>query len=123
MTLEVLEGASELRLMLCREKRVGARVGTSVVAACGIFVSDILDAVPIDKFFELFKPGAGGEGGFIRVGVEFYPDAAALAARTGGRRKGRVHFVRLLVAGAVAAGAWFLLRGGRKEEAKKDKKK
>ena len=67
--------------------------------------------------------GAGGEGGFIRVGVEFYPDAAALAARKGGRRKGRVPLVRLLVAGAVAAGAWFLLRGGRTEEAKKDKKK
>lgn len=45
LTLPVLDGASELRLMLCREKRVGARVGTSVVAACGIFVSDILDAV------------------------------------------------------------------------------
>ncbi len=32
---EVLEGASELRIMLCKEKRSGSSVGTSVVAACG----------------------------------------------------------------------------------------
>jgi hypothetical protein len=44
------------------------------VAACGIFVADILDAVPIDKYFELFKPGAGGEGGFIRIGMTFDHD-------------------------------------------------
>lgn len=37
----------------------------------GIYVSDILDAVPIDKYFELFKPGAGGEGGFIRLGLDY----------------------------------------------------
>ncbi len=36
---EVLEGATELRLMLCREKRTGTRVGTSVVAACGVFAA------------------------------------------------------------------------------------
>ena len=43
-----------------------------LVALCaGIFVNDILDAVPIDKYFELFKPGAGGEGGFIRIGMNF----------------------------------------------------
>ena len=34
-------------------------------------MNDILDAVPIDKYFELFKPGAGGEGGFIRIGMNF----------------------------------------------------
>ena len=38
---EILEGASELRLMLCKEKRVppgsSARAGTSVIAACGEF--------------------------------------------------------------------------------------
>ena len=38
----------------------------SLTAPPGIFVEDILEAVPIDKYFELFKPGAGGEGGFIR---------------------------------------------------------
>jgi hypothetical protein len=41
----------------------------------GIYVSDILDAVPIDKYFELFRPGAGGEGGFIRLGLDFSTDA------------------------------------------------
>ena len=38
-------------------------------------MSDILDAVPIDKYFELFRPGAGGEGGFIRLGLDFSTDA------------------------------------------------
>ena len=37
----------------------------------GIFVEDILDAVPIDKWFEMFKPSAAGEGGFIRVHMSF----------------------------------------------------
>ena len=37
----------------------------------GIFVEDIIDAVPIDKYFEMFKPGAAGEGGFIRVAMAF----------------------------------------------------
>jgi hypothetical protein len=32
---EVLEGSNELRLMLCREKHTGNRVGTSVISACG----------------------------------------------------------------------------------------
>lgn len=39
--------------------------------AVGIFVADIIEAVPIDKYFELFKPGAGGDGGFIRIGMEY----------------------------------------------------
>ena len=34
-------------------------------------MNDILDAVPIDKYFEMFKPGAAGEGGFIRVAMAF----------------------------------------------------
>lgn len=46
----------------------------SDLVAAGIFVADILDAVPIDKYFELFKPGAGGEGGFIRIGMTFDKD-------------------------------------------------
>jgi hypothetical protein len=37
----------------------------------GIYVSDILDAVPIDKYFELFRPGAGGDGGFIRLSLDY----------------------------------------------------
>ena len=32
---DVLEGANELRLMLCREKFQGTKKGTSVIAACG----------------------------------------------------------------------------------------
>ena len=106
MSRDVLESSKELRLMLCRERRTGTRVGTSVIAACGatereaseqdfglitfsqhicdmltnepsaaayagIFVSDILEAVPIDKYFELFRPGAGGEGGFIRISINY----------------------------------------------------
>lgn len=86
--MEVLEGASELRVMLCRERRQEGRVGTSVVAACGIFVADILDAAPIDKYFELFKPGAGGDGGFVRVAMGFYPDQASLRARGRGNNGG-----------------------------------
>jgi hypothetical protein len=37
----------------------------------GIYVEDILDAVPIDKYFEMFKPKNGGDGGFIRVAMNF----------------------------------------------------
>jgi hypothetical protein len=32
---EVLEGANELRIMLCKEKFNGTKKGTSVIAACG----------------------------------------------------------------------------------------
>jgi len=32
---------------------------------------DILEAVPIDKYFELFKPGEGAEGGFIRISMNY----------------------------------------------------
>lgn len=71
ISIEVLEGATELRLMLCREKLQGTRKGTAVIAACGIYVNDILEAVPIDKYFELFKPNAGGEGGLIRIAINF----------------------------------------------------
>lgn len=71
LQLEVLEESRELRIVLCRPKISGSRTGSAVVAACGIFVDDILDAVPIDKWFEMFKPGAAGEGGFIRVHMSF----------------------------------------------------
>lgn len=42
----------------------------------GIYVDDILEAVPIDKYFELFKPKNGGEGGFIRVAMNFSTESA-----------------------------------------------
>ncbi|GLC44094.1 hypothetical protein PLESTB_000929900 [Pleodorina starrii] len=78
LRMELLDGSSELRLMLCREKFQGNKRGTSVVAACGIYVNDILEAVPIDKYFELFKPNAGGEGGYIRIRMNFVRDLAEL---------------------------------------------
>mmetsp|Transcript_29159 Transcript_29159/g.74399 ORF Transcript_29159/g.74399 Transcript_29159/m.74399 type:complete len:233 (-) Transcript_29159:390-1088(-) len=81
LRMEVLEGSNELRLMLCREKFQGTKRGTSVIAACGIFVSDILEAVPIDKYFELFKPNAGGEGGFIRICMNYVKDLSELTAK------------------------------------------
>jgi len=34
-------------------------------------MQDILEAVPIDKYFELFKPGEGAEGGFIRISMNY----------------------------------------------------
>lgn len=81
LQLEVAEGANELRLMLCKEKvSPDGRKGVSVIAACGIFVKDILDNVPIDKYFELFKPNAGGEGGFIRIGIDFRPKDSGSSA-------------------------------------------
>lgn len=64
---ELGEDASELRLLLCRERHADGRKSTNVVTACGIFVHDILEAAPIDKYFEMFKPGSGAEGGFIRL--------------------------------------------------------
>ncbi|MEW5299440.1 MAG: hypothetical protein WDW38_004535 [Sanguina aurantia] len=76
LQLELLDSSTELRLMLCKEKFQGTKRGTSVIAACGIFVNDILDAVPIDKYFELFKPNGGGEGGFIRISMNFYKNAS-----------------------------------------------
>ena len=64
---ELAETASELRLLLCREKHANGKRSANVVTACGIFVNDILEAAPIDKYFEMFKPGSGHEGGFIRL--------------------------------------------------------
>lgn len=85
LKLEVLEGANELRLMLCKEKRSQGRLGSSVVAACGIYVNDIIEAVPIDKYFELFKPKGGGDGGFIRISMDFIPAGADAAKQEDNR--------------------------------------
>lgn len=73
LRVEVTDESKELRIMLCKEKPrdgSGGKRSTAILAACGIFVQDILEAVPIDKYFELFKPGEDREralGGFIRV--------------------------------------------------------
>jgi len=78
LRLEMTESSRELRIMLCREKSGDQAVKKSafVVAACGIFVKDILDAVPIDKAFELFKPGETDStlGGYIRVTMRTGPE-------------------------------------------------
>lgn len=39
---ELLEGASELRFMLCRDKFQGTKRGTSVIAACGAESSGVI---------------------------------------------------------------------------------
>jgi hypothetical protein len=65
---QITEESSELRLLLCRAKQDSSgKKSTSVVTACGIFISDIVEASPIDKYFEMFKPGSGKEGGFVRL--------------------------------------------------------
>lgn len=71
LRLEITEKSQELRIMLCKERpRTGSGKKVAVVeAACGIYVADILKAVPIDKYFELFKPSEmnSGLGGFVRI--------------------------------------------------------
>lgn len=52
--------------MLCRPKESnGERSSSSIVAACGIYMKDILEAAPVDKYFELYKPGASAVPGPI----------------------------------------------------------
>lgn len=112
LALECLDGASELRILLCREKKNGDRQGTSIVAACGIYMKEILEAVPIDKYFELFKPGHGAEGGFIRVSVNYLNPEQV---RNGGlqgidgskRRKGGFPFIPIFLLAAAGGGAFY----------------
>lgn len=74
---DLFEGAAELRMLLCREQTANGKRTVHVVTACGIFVQHILDAAPIDKYFEMFKPGSGSEGGFVRLKMRLLsgPDA------------------------------------------------
>lgn len=46
----------------------------------GIFVKDIIEAVPIDKAFELFKPGDtdASLGGYIRVTLRTGPNVPSV---------------------------------------------
>mmetsp|Transcript_20904 Transcript_20904/g.57971 ORF Transcript_20904/g.57971 Transcript_20904/m.57971 type:complete len:211 (-) Transcript_20904:258-890(-) len=88
LILEVLEGANELRLILCRKSKPTPSV-SPVIAACGIYMSDILDAVPIDKYFELFKPGLGGEGGQIRVSMNYSPGSKRPASSASKQASGQ----------------------------------
>ena len=70
---EHYEGSGELRILLCqpKPKKQGEKASSIVLAACGIYMKDILEAVPIDKYFELFKPGEGADGGFIRISMNY----------------------------------------------------
>lgn len=78
-------------------------------------MSDILDAVPIDKYFSLFRPGAGGDGGFIRLSLDFGPEPPKYGGyeNGGGRRRGKGWLLPLLllvaagVAGGVAGKRWY----------------
>ena len=57
-------------------------------------MNDIMDAVPIDKYFELFKPGQGGEGGFIRIGMDY---VKSLKDRDGNKSAtGVVHLICMI---------------------------
>ncbi|KAI8467301.1 MAG: hypothetical protein J3K34DRAFT_395121 [Monoraphidium minutum] len=109
----VLDHANELRVMLCKDKYTqlpdgSTKRGTQVIAACGIYVSDILDAVPIDKYFELFKPGVGGEGGFIRLGLDFSTEPPQFnddySEPSGGKKRRGGKLLKLLLLMGVAAG-------------------
>jgi hypothetical protein len=105
--LEISSNSTELRLLLCREKENNGKKSLHVVTACGIFVKDILDAVPIDKYFEMFKPVSGNEGGFVRLKMNIIPEADMkgiqkhLQEKTGGRGALKGF---LLIAAIVATG-------------------
>lgn len=84
---EIGENSSELRLLLCREKESAeGKKSTNVVTACGIFVSDIMDAAPIDKYFEMFKPGSGRDGGFVRLKMALLSEDEMRTRRESARR-------------------------------------
>lgn len=65
------EGCEELRLIVCRKRVKNNVEGTSVVAACGLFVKEVIAAVPITKQFELFRPKNAGAGGMVQVAMNF----------------------------------------------------
>lgn len=71
-----------LNLFACRDPNSCMRACMCLFFTCapvhaGIFVNEIADAVPIDKYFEMFKPNAGGEGGFIRICLDLVKDGDA----------------------------------------------
>jgi hypothetical protein len=101
--LEILNNSTELRLLLCREKEGNGKKSTNVVTACGIFVKDILDAVPIDKYFEMFKPGTGKEGGFVRLKMNIISEADMNSIQKQEKMGGRGAVKGFLVFGALVA--------------------
>ncbi|CAG9465539.1 unnamed protein product [Pedinophyceae sp. YPF-701] len=122
LPMEVREGAEELRVIVCRS--VKAPDGTqkhSVIAACGLYIKDVIAVAPIDKYFDLYKPHKGGPGGMIRVKMDFRAATNASDAvgdtgptmtpaegvSTGGKKKGGPvkMLMKLVLLGGVAAGA------------------
>ena len=82
---------------------------------------DILDAVPIDKYFELFKPGEGLEGGFIRISMNYLrPDQVrnVNGLLQGSKKKGKFLPKLLLTAALVAGGAYAFKQYQEKNEKK-----
>eukprot|EP00892_Ulva_mutabilis_P003892 jgi/Ulvmu1/1875/UM012_0032.1 len=98
---DLFEGAAELRMLLCRDQTANGKRTVHVVTACGIFVQHILDAAPIDKYFEMFKPGSGSEGGFVRLKMRLLsgPDAKKSKGKKG--KGGPFSWVGGLLAGTA----------------------
>lgn len=113
LNLEVTEGATELRLLLCREKTTNGKKGVSVITACGIFVKDILEAVPIDKYFEMFKPGSGQEGGYIRLRMRLTTPGEVSSRETSGTattKKNKSGVTKAVLLGGVIAAAALIFK-------------
>jgi len=130
LALEHYEGSGELRILLCQpkpKKSAGEKQSSVVLAACGIYMKDILEAVPIDKYFELFKPGEGHDGGFIRISMDYLkPDQVRNPDSLLGKKKGGKGGMGMkLVLGAMLVGGGLLLakQVGEKEEKKEETKK
>ena len=115
--LQLSETSSELRLLLCREKQSDEKRSVNVVTACGIFVTDIIDAAPIDKYFEMFKPGSGKEGGFVRLKISVLTEEETRARQQGdSTQQGGGKFKRLLALTALITTTVLGVRHLRKRE-------
>lgn len=122
LALEHLDGATELRILLCRPKNSGDR-SSSIVAACGIYMRDIMEAVPIDKYFELFKPGHGAEGGFIRIYMNYLrPDQVRNPSSLLSDKKGIGFIPKLLLSAAVLAGGAVAVKAYQDKKQSSDEK-
>ena len=127
LALEHYEGSGELRILLCQpkpKKSPGEKQSSVVLAACGIYMKDILEAVPIDKYFELFKPGEGADGGFIRISMNYLkPDQVRNPETLLGKKKGGKGGMgmKLLIGALVVGGGLLLAKQVSEKEGEKDK--